>query len=125
MTDTPRPPINPHLVLVAAIILPGSGQVINRDRMWHYTEGIKNWDSIWSNHGIRILPGPSSFWCDADGVAVRAGHHCTMPLHERLELAATARASFNVYTTHADVDALVATLARSWDAVQRVHGAVA
>ncbi len=41
--------------------------VINRDRMWHYTEGLKNWDPIWPNHGIRILPGPSSFWCDADG----------------------------------------------------------
>jgi cysteine desulfurase/selenocysteine lyase len=44
---------------------------------------------------------------DRLGIAVRAGHHCTMPLHERLELSATARASFNVYTTHADVDALV------------------
>jgi cysteine desulfurase/selenocysteine lyase len=44
---------------------------------------------------------------DRSGVAVRAGHHCTMPLHERLELAATARASFNVYTTHKDIDALV------------------
>lgn len=43
------------------------GQVINRDRMWHYTEGVKNHDPIWPNHGIRILPGPSSFWCDADG----------------------------------------------------------
>jgi predicted oxidoreductase len=41
--------------------------LINRDRMWHYTEGIQNWDPIWSNHGIRILPGPSSFWFDALG----------------------------------------------------------
>lgn len=41
--------------------------VINRDRMWHYTEGIRNWDPIWPNHGIRILPGPSSLWFDADG----------------------------------------------------------
>jgi hypothetical protein len=41
--------------------------LINRDRMWHYTEGIQNWDPIWSNHGIRILPGPSSFWFDARG----------------------------------------------------------
>ena len=46
----------------------------------------------------------------ATGIAVRAGHHCTMPLHERLDLAATARASFNVYTTTADIDALVAGL---------------
>ncbi len=44
---------------------------------------------------------------DRFGIAVRAGHHCTMPLHERLDLAATARASFNVYTTRADIDALV------------------
>jgi cysteine desulfurase/selenocysteine lyase len=44
---------------------------------------------------------------DRYGVAVRAGHHCTMPLHERLDLPATARASFNVYTTRADIDALV------------------
>lgn len=41
--------------------------IINPDRMWHYTEGIKNWNSIWSNHGIRILPGPSSLWFDALG----------------------------------------------------------
>ncbi|MGQ2920147.1 MULTISPECIES: FAD-binding dehydrogenase [Rhizobium] len=43
------------------------GTVINRDRMWHYTEGVRNHDPIWPGHGIRILPGPSSFWCDADG----------------------------------------------------------
>lgn len=43
------------------------GTVINRDRMWHYTEGVKNHDPIWPDHGIRILPGPSSFWCDAHG----------------------------------------------------------
>ncbi len=43
------------------------GAVINRDRMWHYVEGIKNWDPIWPGHGIRILPGPSSLWLDALG----------------------------------------------------------
>ncbi|MCU9612882.1 FAD-binding dehydrogenase [Caldibacillus lycopersici] len=43
------------------------GRMVNRDRMWHYTEGIKNWNPIWSNHGIRILPGPSSIWLDALG----------------------------------------------------------
>ena len=42
-------------------------RVINRDRMWHYTEGITNYDPIWPNHGIRILPGPSSLWLDATG----------------------------------------------------------
>jgi predicted oxidoreductase len=41
--------------------------VINPDRMWHYVEGIRNWDPIWDNHGIRILPGPSSLWLDAAG----------------------------------------------------------
>ncbi|MFE5718491.1 FAD-binding dehydrogenase [Streptomyces erythrochromogenes] len=40
---------------------------INKDRMWHYTEGIQNWDPIWSKHGIRILPGPSPLWLDATG----------------------------------------------------------
>lgn len=43
------------------------GKIVNRDRMWHYTEGIKNWNPIWPNHGIRILPGPSSIWLDARG----------------------------------------------------------
>ncbi|HVL54857.1 MAG TPA: cysteine desulfurase [Vitreimonas sp.] len=47
---------------------------------------------------------------DRFGIAVRAGHHCTMPLHERLDLAATARASFQVYSTREDVDALAAGL---------------
>ena len=42
-------------------------RVINRDRMWHYTEGITNYDPIWPHHGIRILPGPSSLWLDAAG----------------------------------------------------------
>jgi uncharacterized protein len=50
-----------------AITETAGGAVINRDRMWHYTEGVKNHDPIWPGHGIRILPGPSSFWCDADG----------------------------------------------------------
>ncbi len=43
------------------------GRLINRDRMWHYTEGIENYDPIWSRHGIRILPGPSPLWLDATG----------------------------------------------------------
>jgi uncharacterized protein len=43
------------------------GNVVNRDRMWHYTEGVHNWDPIWDRHGIRILPGPSSLWLDATG----------------------------------------------------------
>lgn len=43
------------------------GQLINSDRMWHYTEGVQNWDPVWPMHGIRILPGPSSLWFDALG----------------------------------------------------------
>lgn len=43
------------------------GRIVNRDRMWHYTEGIKNWSPVWHRHGIRILPGPSSLWFDAKG----------------------------------------------------------
>jgi uncharacterized protein len=42
-------------------------RVINRDRMWHYVEGITNWDPVWPLHGIRILPGPSPLWLDATG----------------------------------------------------------
>lgn len=41
--------------------------LVNRDRMWHYTEGMKNWDPVWPNHGIRIIPGPSAMWFDAEG----------------------------------------------------------
>jgi len=47
---------------------------------------------------------------DRSGICVRAGHHCTMPLHERFDLAATARASFNVYTVPEEIDALAAGL---------------
>lgn len=50
-----------------AIAESAGGRIVNRDRMWHYTEGIKNWNPIWPNHGIRILPGPSSLWLDARG----------------------------------------------------------
>ncbi|MGX7681920.1 FAD-binding dehydrogenase [Jatrophihabitans sp. DSM 45814] len=50
-----------------AIAQAAGGHVINEDRMWHYTEGLTNWNPIWPNHGIRILPGPSSIWLDAKG----------------------------------------------------------
>ncbi|MFB6875898.1 FAD-binding dehydrogenase [Streptomyces sp. NPDC056323] len=42
-------------------------RLVNRDRMWHYTEGLRNWDPIWPGHGIRVLPGPSPMWFDALG----------------------------------------------------------
>ncbi len=47
-------------------------RLINRDRMWHYVEGIQNWDPIWPRHAIRILPGPSSMWFDATGTRLPA-----------------------------------------------------
>jgi uncharacterized protein len=50
-----------------AIAETAGAAVINQDRMWHYTEGITNWNPIWPRHGIRILPGPSSMWLDARG----------------------------------------------------------
>jgi predicted oxidoreductase len=50
-----------------AITQKTGGRVINPDRMWHYTEGITNYDPIWPMHGIRIIPGPSSLWLDGTG----------------------------------------------------------
>ena len=50
---------------------------------------------------------------DEEGIAVRAGHHCTMPLHRRLGVQATTRASFSVYSTVDEVDALVAGLEKT------------
>ncbi|MGA4789459.1 FAD-binding dehydrogenase [Nocardia sp. AB354] len=50
-----------------AISESAGGRIVNRDRMWHYTEGIHNWDPIWPDHAIRIIPGPSSLWFDANG----------------------------------------------------------
>ncbi len=48
--------------------------VVHEDRMWHYPEGITNHSPVWTRHGIRILPGPSSLWLDADG------HRLPVPL---------------------------------------------
>jgi uncharacterized protein len=50
-----------------AISEAAGASIINPDRMWHYVEGIANWDPIWTRHGIRILPGPSPLWLDATG----------------------------------------------------------
>lgn len=50
-----------------AISEDAGASIVNRDRMWNYTEGIHNWDPIWPNHAIRIIPGPSSLWLDALG----------------------------------------------------------
>ena len=64
----------PHHVdgRMIAIAQDAGAAVINADRMWHYTEGVTNWAPIWPNHGIRILPGPSSMWFDAKGERLEA-----------------------------------------------------
>lgn len=49
--------------------------LINRDRIWAYTEGIENWNPIWPGHGIRIIPGPSSLWFDAAGQRLPAPNY--------------------------------------------------
>ena len=53
--------------LMLGVAASAGGRIINGDRMWHYVEGVENWNPIWSRHGIRILPGPSSVWLDAVG----------------------------------------------------------
>ncbi|MEJ6393720.1 FAD-binding dehydrogenase [Gymnodinialimonas sp. 2305UL16-5] len=57
---------------MAQVAQASGAAAINGDRMWHYTEGLRNWDPIWPNHGIRILPGPSSMWFDAEGTRLEA-----------------------------------------------------
>ncbi len=58
-----------------AITAGAGGRIINPDRMWHYVEGLANWDPVWANHGIRILPGPSSLWLDATGKRLPAPYY--------------------------------------------------
>ncbi len=55
-----------------AISESAGANIVNRDRMWHYTEGIHNWNPIWPKHAIRIIPGPSSLWLDANGRRLEA-----------------------------------------------------
>ncbi|WP_413452786.1 FAD-binding dehydrogenase [Georgenia phoenicis] len=59
--------------------------LVNRDRMWHYTEGIENYAPVWPGHGIRILPGPSSLWLDG------AGRRLPAPLFPGFDTLATLR----------------------------------
>ncbi|CDX19276.1 KsdD-like steroid dehydrogenase MSMEG_5835 [Mesorhizobium plurifarium] len=66
-----------------AITEAAGGRIINRDRMWHYVEGIRNWAPIWSEHAIRILPGPSSLWLDA------RGNRLPVPLYPGFDTLAT------------------------------------
>ena len=55
---------------------------------------------------------------DLDGIAIRTGHHCAMPLHERFGLAGSARASVGLYTSFEDIDAFVAGLRRAGEMLQ-------
>jgi cysteine desulfurase/selenocysteine lyase len=59
-----------------------------------------------------IHPHDVSQLLDREGLAVRAGHHCAMPLHQRFNLPATTRASFYLYNTRADIDRLAGALER-------------
>jgi uncharacterized protein len=68
-----------------AITEAAGGAIINRDRMWHYVEGIKNWDPIWTDHAIRIIPGPSSLWLDA------RGQRLPVPLYPGFDTLATLK----------------------------------
>jgi hypothetical protein len=68
-----------------AIAQKAGARVINPDRMWHYVEGIHNWNPIWPMHGIRILPGPSSLWLDA------TGHRLPVPLFPGFDTLGTLR----------------------------------
>jgi predicted oxidoreductase len=53
--------------MMQGVVSASGGNIINADRMWHYPEGIENYASVWPNHGIRILSGPSPLWLDARG----------------------------------------------------------
>ena len=53
--------------LLQQVVHEAGARLINPDRMWHYTEGLRNWNPIWPRHGIRILPGPSSLWLNPRG----------------------------------------------------------
>lgn len=57
-----------------------------------------------------VHPHDVSQVVDAEGVAVRAGHHCAMPLHEKFDITATARASFYIYNTTSEIDTLIESL---------------
>jgi uncharacterized protein len=50
-----------------AITAAAGGTVINRDRMWHYVQGVKNFDPIWTDHAVLLTVGPSTLWLDARG----------------------------------------------------------
>jgi len=64
-----------------------------------------------SFHDPHVHPHDMAQILDAAGVAVRAGHHCAQPLHRRLGVVATTRASFGIYSVHDEIDAMIAAMA--------------
>ena len=93
--------VNQYLVSKGTIARPGLGNINPMlYRLAQTTAQLKQ-----RNHDVATL-------LDRQGIAVRAGHHCAQPLMHRLGLDSTARASFGVYTTLAEIDALGDTLTR-------------
>ncbi|WP_408897148.1 FAD-binding dehydrogenase [Nocardioides sp. R1-1] len=78
-----------------AIAEAAGARLVNPDRMWHYTEGIHNWDPVWPDHAIRIIPGPSSLWFDATGRRLPAPNY---PGFDSLGTLATIGATGYDYT---------------------------
>ena len=78
-----------------AIAAAAGARLVNPDRMWHYTEGIHNWDPVWPDHAIRIIPGPSSLWFDATGRRLPAPNY---PGFDSLGTLATIGATGYDYT---------------------------
>lgn len=123
------PPIAPVVGLGAALewlsALDGSALAAHEQDLLQYAT-----DRVGAVEGVRVLgtapdrvsvlsfvmdgihPHDIGTVLDAEGIAIRAGHHCAQPLMRALGVAATARASFGVYNTRDDVDALVAGLGR-------------
>ena len=60
-----------------------------------------------------IHPHDAAQLLDNDGIAIRAGHHCAMPLHDHLQIPASVRASFAIYNTREEIDALAASVRRA------------
>ena len=80
--------------------------------IWALPPGIKPDFKIWLDG---IHPHDVAQVLDTEGVCIRAGHHCTKPLHRRLGLGASARASFYVYTTQDEIDILSRALHKTRD----------
>ncbi|MBI3957935.1 MAG: cysteine desulfurase [Chloroflexi bacterium] len=109
-------------------------QEVGMDWVWQHEHALTSYayERLSQIEGLRILgPGPEergglvafildgihphdlSAVLDADGIAIRAGHHCAQPIHDRLGIVASARASFYLYNTFEEVDKLVVGLEKA------------